>query len=178
VPYLGDFGIALLSGHSRVTSANEIVGTPAYLAPEQVYGGRLGPAVDVYALGLVLLECLTGRREFTGTNKMKAALARLDRAPQIPTDLPTPLAVLLRAMTAVEPHHRPTAEHCVRTLGGLMYDILAAPEHQDEPEDDTVPVRRSSVVSVGSGRHAAVHAESALTQETVRHRRPTATPQG
>ncbi|HEY0808092.1 MAG TPA: serine/threonine-protein kinase, partial [Pseudonocardiaceae bacterium] len=53
--YLGDFGIALLSGQPRLTSVREIVGTPAYLAPEQVYGGPLGPAVDIYALGLVLL---------------------------------------------------------------------------------------------------------------------------
>ena len=99
VPYLSDFGIALLSGHPRVTSADEIVGTPAYLAPEQVYGGQLGPAVDIYALGLVLLECLTGRREYNGTNRMKAALARLDRAPQIPAELPVPLTALLHAMT-------------------------------------------------------------------------------
>jgi eukaryotic-like serine/threonine-protein kinase len=125
-PYLGDFGIALLSGESRLTAADEIVGTPAYLAPEQVYGGRLGPAVDVYALGLVLLECLTGRREYTGTSKMKAALARLDRPPRIPSDLPGPLIGLVRAMTAITPGHRPTADRCVTALHALMSDRVAA----------------------------------------------------
>lgn len=126
LPYLGDFGIALLSGQARVTSVNEIVGTPAYLAPEQVYGGPLGPAVDVYALGLVLLECLTGRREYTGTNRMKAALARLDRPPRIPANLPAPLTRMLHAMTAVEPTRRPTAEQCVDGLRAILHDMMDA----------------------------------------------------
>jgi eukaryotic-like serine/threonine-protein kinase len=116
VPHLGDFGIALLAGESRVTSVDEIVGTPAYLAPEQVYGGPLGPAVDIYALGLVLLECLTGRREYGEANKLAAAIARLDRPPRIPDGLPAPLAGLLRAMTALEPAQRPTAARCADAL--------------------------------------------------------------
>ena len=125
VPHLGDFGIALLSGESRVTSVDEIVGTPAYLAPEQVYGGPLGPAVDIYALGLVLLECLTARREYDEPNKIAAALARLDRPPHIPDGLPAPLAALLRAMTAAEPEQRPTAAHCTSVLSGLAPTALA-----------------------------------------------------
>jgi serine/threonine protein kinase len=126
LPYLSDFGIALLSGASRVTGANEIVGTPAYLAPEQVYGGPLGPAVDIYALGLVMLECLTGEREYNGTSRMKAALARLDRAPRIPADLPTPLGALARAMTSIEPTFRPTADECVDALREMLHDMVAA----------------------------------------------------
>jgi serine/threonine protein kinase len=128
LPYLGDFGIALLSGQSRVTGVNEIVGTPAYLAPEQVYGGPLGPAVDIYALGLVMLECLTGQREYTGTSKMKAALARLDRPPRIPFDLPAPLGALVHAMTELEPERRPTADECVDALREMLYDMIAARE--------------------------------------------------
>jgi serine/threonine protein kinase len=127
LPHLGDFGIALLAGQTRVTSVDEIVGTPAYLAPEQVYGGRLGPAVDVYALGLVLLECVTGRREYDGATKMDAALARLDRPPRIPTGLPPALAELLRAMTDLEPIHRPSARRCVDTLGAVVRDLLDEP---------------------------------------------------
>jgi serine/threonine protein kinase len=146
VPYLSDFGIALLSGHPRVTSADEIVGTPAYLAPEQVYGGQLGPAVDVYALGLVLLECLTGRREYSGTNRMKAALARLDRAPQIPADLPVPLAALLHAMTDVEPERRPTADGCLEALRTILEDMVV-PREQLAIQDRPVRARRAAVVS-------------------------------
>ena len=120
VPHLGDFGIALLAGESRVTSVDEIIGTPAYLSPEQVYGGRLGPAVDIYALGLVLLECLTGRREYDDPNKLTAALARLDRPPRIPEGLPTWLTVLVRTMTATDPIVRPSATHCADTLSSSL----------------------------------------------------------
>lgn len=152
MPYLSDFGIALLSGQSRVTSVDEIIGTPAYLAPEQVYGGPLGPAVDIYALGLVLLECLTGRREYPATNKMQAALDRLDRPPQIPADLSTPLSDLLHEMTDVEPTQRPTAKRCVAVLSSILYDMIGT----REPTGDaslTSPTRRSVVIS--AGRHAA-----------------------
>ena len=66
VPRLADFGLARLTDSARLTRADQVVGTAAYLAPEQVRGAEITPAVDVYALGLVLLECLTGRREYEG----------------------------------------------------------------------------------------------------------------
>jgi serine/threonine protein kinase len=131
-PHLSDFGIALLAGLSRVTAVDEVIGTPAYLAPEQILGGALGPAVDVYALGLVLLECITGRREYDGPNKMEAALARLSRDPRIPTELPGPLAGLLRAMTAREPARRPTAQHCLNTLSALVADAAGGGDLETE----------------------------------------------
>lgn len=148
LPHLGDFGIALLSGQSRVTSVDEIIGTPAYLAPEQIRGGPLGPAVDIYALGLVLLECLTGRREYDGPNKMEAALARLVRQPRIPADLPATLVVLLRAMTAVDPGRRPSAQYCVAVLSEMVHDVMTT-----EDATRTVPTKRPAVVSVWSPPH-------------------------
>jgi serine/threonine protein kinase len=158
VPYLGDFGIALLSGESRVTGADEIVGTPAYLAPEQVYGGRLGPAVDVYALGLVLLECLTGRREYNGTSKMKAALARLERQPRIPPGLPGPLGALLQAMTSLEPDRRPSAEQCVDALHTMLSDMVTREQRVVEPRAAASP----HMVPVGP-KHAATTATTILS---------------
>jgi serine/threonine protein kinase len=145
MPFLGDFGIALLSGQPRVTRVDEIVGTPAYLAPEQVYGGQLGPAVDIYALGLVLLECLTGRREYNGTSKTKAALARLERPPRIPAELPAPLIALLRGMTADESGRRPTAEQCVEALRAMLHDMVT-PRKPRRDDVNTVPIRRESLV--------------------------------
>ncbi|QUQ68598.1 serine/threonine-protein kinase [Kutzneria sp. CA-103260] len=137
-PHLSDFGIALLAGQSRVTAVDEVIGTPAYLAPEQILGGALGPAVDVYALGLVLLECITGRREYDGPNKMEAALARLNRDPRIPAELPGPLAGLLRAMTARDPVRRPTAQHCLNTLSALVADAAGG---ELETENLSMPWR-------------------------------------
>jgi serine/threonine protein kinase len=119
MPYLTDFGIALLSGSTRLTSADEIIGTPAYLAPEQILGEPIGPPADVYALGLVLLECVTGEMEYSGGTRLEAALARLHRPPRVPATLPDELADLLRAMTDKEPCRRPTAEECAQRLRGV-----------------------------------------------------------
>jgi len=114
--YLADFGLARLTGATRLTSTGELMGTAAYLAPEQVRGKNLGFPVDIYALGLVLLECLTGYREYEGT-EVESAVARLHRPPDIPRTLPGDLVRLLTRMTALTPRRRPTALHCARVLG-------------------------------------------------------------
>ncbi|MCE7009472.1 serine/threonine protein kinase [Kibdelosporangium philippinense] len=88
--YLSDFGLAQLAGATRLTKADMLVGTAAYLAPEQVRGQDVAGQADIYALGLVLLECLTGQREYPG-NEIETAVARLHRPPTIPDDLPPDL---------------------------------------------------------------------------------------
>jgi hypothetical protein len=114
-PHLSDFGIAVLADATNITATGMVIGTASYLSPEQVRGQQVGPASDVYALGLVLLECITARREYPG-NALEAAVARLHRAPEIPTDLPGPLAGLLAGMTLDEPMERPTTEQVVGEL--------------------------------------------------------------
>lgn len=113
--YLADFGLALVAEVTRVTTSGVLVGTAGYLAPEQVRGSDVGPAADVYSLGLVLLECLTGRTEYPGGDA-EAALARLARAPRIPVDLPLAWVSLLSAMTDMDPARRPSAAQCARSL--------------------------------------------------------------
>ncbi len=107
-PHLSDFGIATIADSTQITRTGMMIGTAAYLAPEQVRGRTVGPPADVYALGLLLLECLTGRREYPG-NPVEAALARLHRRPEVPEELPVPMRELLAAMTVDEPDDRPTA---------------------------------------------------------------------
>jgi serine/threonine protein kinase len=114
-PKLADFGIAQLAGSATLTLAGWTMGTPAYLAPEQLQGGAVGPAADVYALGLVVLEAATGERAFPGEG-MAAALARLDRPVAVPDSLPVGLAAALRAMTAPEPGDRPSAGSAAELL--------------------------------------------------------------
>lgn len=114
-PHLADFGIARLANATRHTAPDVLIGTAAYLAPEQVEGRRIGPAADVYALGLVLLECLKGELEYQGT-PLEATVARLHRPPEVPTWFPSELAALLRAMTAQDPEARPDAEQCAQAL--------------------------------------------------------------
>ncbi len=105
---LADFGIARLLGATRITASQQAIGTMAYIAPEQLEGGEVGPPTDVYSLGLVLIECLTGRRVFDGPPAESAA-ARLSRDPDIPAGIPGSWPVILRAMTARDPHARPSA---------------------------------------------------------------------
>lgn len=104
---LTDFGIARLVDAAKVTATGLTVGTASYLSPEQVTGEPVGPAADVYALGLLLLEAITGEREYPGT-AVEVALARLHRPPVVPP-LPHGWGPLLTAMTASEPGRRPTA---------------------------------------------------------------------
>jgi eukaryotic-like serine/threonine-protein kinase len=129
---LADFGIAKLldqvtAGH---TQTGFTVGTAAYLAPEQVRGQRVTPASDVYSLGLVLLEALTGTRAYPG-QATEAALARLSTPLAIPDHLGDDWVRLLTEMTALEPEHRPSA---VETASRLRPLVAAATD-----ETATIP---------------------------------------
>src|SRR4029079_6385739 len=83
--HLADFGIARLVDSAHQTKTGDVLGTPAYFAPEQVAGEPVGPPADIYALGIVLIECRRGSKPFEGT-AMEVAMARLARSPDIPTE--------------------------------------------------------------------------------------------
>jgi serine/threonine protein kinase len=119
---LTDFGIASLVG-SKDPDGEYVTGTAAYLSPEQVEGEDPRPASDVYALGLVLLEALTGRVAYPGGIE-ESAFARLDRDPHIPGAVSAPLAGLLRDMTAREPAARPDAQTVAARFQDLVVDDL------------------------------------------------------
>ena len=114
-PQLTDFGIARLVDATRVTATGLVVGTAAYMAPEQVRGEVVGPPADVYALGLLLLEAVTGRREFEG-GALESAIARLHRNPVVPPEIPEPLGSAIRRMTATDPAERPAASGVAAVL--------------------------------------------------------------
>ena len=115
---LTDFGIARLVDAAKVTATGFTVGTASYLSPEQVTGAAVGPPSDVYSLGLVLIECLTGEREYSGS-AVEAAMARLHRQARVPSGLPGGLSALLLAMTALEAERRPTAQKVARDLAAV-----------------------------------------------------------
>jgi serine/threonine protein kinase len=121
-PHLSDFGIARLvdTATTGITATGFVIGTAAYLAPEQVRGERVSAAADVYALGLVLLECCSGERAFAGSS-IEAAMARLTKTPDLPDDMPTWCKPLLRAMTAQDPALRPSAVTVARALHDREY---------------------------------------------------------
>jgi serine/threonine protein kinase len=124
---LADFGIAKLVGSAQHhTRTGGTVGSPAYLSPEQVTGEQVGPAADVFALGLVLLEALTGTRGYAGS-AMETAMARLHAAPSIPADVEPGWRSLVTRMTRREPGERPPAAE--------VAELLADPEWADGHAD-------------------------------------------
>jgi eukaryotic-like serine/threonine-protein kinase len=106
---LADFGIAYVMDAARVTTPGMAMGTAAYIAPEQVRGHAPTPASDIYSLGLVLLEALSGRRAFEAQTPVEAISVRLTASPEIPGDWGYGWRSLLTAMTALDPDARPTA---------------------------------------------------------------------
>ncbi|MDN3479849.1 GAF domain-containing serine/threonine-protein kinase [Curtobacterium sp. APC 4022] len=147
---LTDFGIALAAGVERLTADGVTTGTAAYLSPEQARGAEVGPASDVYSLGLVLLQCFTRRREFPGS-LVESALARLSRDPVVPEPLPEHWKHALAAMTAQDPRERPVGADLVALLRHVVItDTAEAP-----PADPT-----SAGVAHGPGADTAGSATS------------------
>jgi serine/threonine protein kinase len=136
---LTDFGIALAAGVERLTADGVTTGTAAYLSPEQARGGDVGPASDVYSLGLVLLQCFTRRREFPGS-LVESAVARLSRDPVVPEPLPEHWKQLLRAMTAQDPAARPLGAELVTLLRDVVIAETSGSDHVVDPTVDTAPM--------------------------------------
>lgn len=124
---LADFGIARLADGARLTVTGTTLGTATYLSPEQAAGQPVGPATDVYALGLVLLECLTGRKSFTGT-VVEVAAARLNTSPAVPTEFGPEWVVVLQGMTRMRPEERLTATEAATRLAALAEDGVSTGE--------------------------------------------------
>ena len=116
-----DFGVArsMAEGSGK---ASRIVGTPHYMAPEQILGERVGAAADVYALGLLLYEMLTDQPAFQAGESMATVLARCREAPTDPrahVALSDPLAELVLQCLALDPAARPGAAEVASRLLAL-----------------------------------------------------------
>ncbi len=129
---VADFGIARATAEDGMTGTGALLGSVEYFSPEQARGEAAGPASDVYALGVVLYEMLTGIRPFTGTTPYAVATARLGvPAPDprdVAADIPARLAAIVqRAMAPRAADRYPTAE-------ALRRDLLAwLDEHGGPP---------------------------------------------
>ena len=128
-----DFGIAKVltanSNDSGVTRDGLVIGTPDYMAPEQARGGRgVTPAVDVYALGIIVFEALCGKRPYDGESAVEILMAHArDPVPELPVDclVSQEMRALLHRMLAKEPGDRPTAGDLVGTFERLKVAVVS-----------------------------------------------------
>ena len=175
-PVLVDFGVARSDTAEPLTETGFVVGTAEYLSPEQVEGGRATPASDVYALGVVAHQCLSGTSPFQRETPVATALAHLrDNVPELPSGVPTGLRTLVRAMLARAPEDRPTAaEVAQRAAAAPATRTVVLPPMPDAPPPPP------EVVSARSRRRLAVVAGAAavlvvgLLAAAVQGRNPTA----
>jgi eukaryotic-like serine/threonine-protein kinase len=119
-----DFGIAHVAGSASVTCPGMLTGTPAYLAPERAAGAPATPAADLYALGIVAYQCLTGRPPFEG-EPLAVALAHIDQPiPPLPPSVPADVAALVAYLTAKDPLARPA---CAGEVADWAHRLRIAP---------------------------------------------------
>jgi tRNA A-37 threonylcarbamoyl transferase component Bud32 len=102
-----DFGIARAAEGMSLTETGQVLGTPAYISPEQAEGKRATAASDVYALGVVAFECLAGRKPFLADTPVATAIAHLrEPVPDLPDSVPGDLAAVVRRSMAKDPAER------------------------------------------------------------------------
>ncbi|MDG4763587.1 serine/threonine-protein kinase [Solwaraspora sp. WMMD406] len=161
-----DFGISALAGENDVGPDGNLLGTPAYLAPERLNGGQVSPATDVYAVGLLLYRSLTGRLPWQAATITQMLRAHLHTAPDpMPpvAGLPAEVVALTHRCLAKRPADRPTSEEVAKILAaavgvnaGLSPSMVALPL-QATPEAGggsaaaTAALPESDLVSVTSG---------------------------
>jgi eukaryotic-like serine/threonine-protein kinase len=127
-----DFGIAR-AGASQMTEAGSIMGTAQYLSPEQARGAPVTAASDLYSVGIVLYEMLTGKTPFEGETPIEIAMKHLNEAPRPPSELrreipPELDQIVLRAL-AKDPHDRyQSAEEFSADLDRVEAGLPVAPE--------------------------------------------------
>ncbi|GAA1232779.1 hypothetical protein JOF42_000745 [Microbacterium phyllosphaerae] len=118
---LADFGIACTLGDPRLTTPGIVLGTLTYMAPEQLRDAEPGTAVDIFSLGLILIEALSGTPGYASLGSGRAAaIARLMNPPTISETVPREWRDLLERMTRLEPEERPDAIDVAREARQLL----------------------------------------------------------
>ncbi|MFI9752954.1 serine/threonine-protein kinase [Streptomyces collinus] len=161
---IGDFGIArfLDDPGAALTATGQIVGTGLYLAPERALGKPAGPASDMYSLGCVLYQLLSGRPPFEADTAVALLHQHLDSAPVPPRELgvaalPPAFENYLLGLLAKQPEDRPTAEQAAEWFAGGAWRGLPEPLPEVSP-----PLRPNNPASAPrhTGREPYAPAES------------------
>ncbi|KHE67617.1 Stk1 family PASTA domain-containing Ser/Thr kinase, partial [Halobacillus sp. BBL2006] len=175
-----DFGIAMALSATALTQTNSVLGSVHYLSPEQARGGMATKKSDVYSLGIVFFELLTGRLPFSGESPVSIALKHLQHdTPSLKRwieDLPQSVENIVLKATAKDPFHR------YESVVEMEYDLETSlePERQHEPafqppdEDDgektkAIPVITQDNYGEQPEENTIVHSQS-TTQTIVNER--------
>jgi tRNA A-37 threonylcarbamoyl transferase component Bud32 len=160
---LADLGIAKALERTDITDTGMVLGTPTYMAPEQLQGGDLDPTVDVYALASMAFEMLTGRKPRRGRSAVEIAHQVVNEPPPDARDsnphIPAPAAEAIRAGMAKDPSARP------RTAGAFADQLARGLEHARPVAAVTTPTLRHPQIvrpPARQTRWAAVGALAAL----------------
>ncbi len=158
---LTDFGIARAVEQTRITQVGSVIGTAAYLSPEQVRGEEATPATDVYALGVVLYQFLTGRLPYEGSSLAELAVRQQNERPLAPStyngEVPETLgAAVLRALEG-DPNRRYAS--AAELSGGLRLGL--------QGEDVTLPLTEGATPTrtLGGGETATRRLDQAERTE-------------
>ena len=134
---IGDFGLAVAIDRSRLTQEGMMVGTVSYMPPEQAMGGEVTPQSDLYSLGAMLYEMVTGRPPFLGDDSVAIIGQHINTPPVAPTwhnsECPRALEALIMRLLAKNPRERPASASDVLTaLEGIDLTVDVGADEHDE----------------------------------------------
>ncbi|MET1010787.1 MAG: serine/threonine-protein kinase [Actinomycetota bacterium] len=179
---VADFGIAKwVHAEETLTGTGELLGSPSYLAPERIDGHQAGPASDLYAVGVLLYEALTGRKPFEGDDPFALAAAIREGRYEPPTAIdadadPQIVAVIERAMRRDPPDRYESAETMAAALLGDESDVDRAATEvivgPIAPDVDAEPDGHETVPIPPMERTARLPSQPSTSPPADRHRRP------
>jgi len=162
VPRLVDFGLSLAQDRTRLTAAGTVMGTPAYMSPEQARGAEAGPAADLYAVGVLLFELLAGQPPFRASNPVALLRAHMDdEPPDLGTLVPgldEGLVQLVQAALAKRPEDRPAS------AGAMASALRALTTQAGQASTVVLQARLASTRELRAPAPAARSAGKASTQ--------------
>ena len=195
IAYLADFGIARIYEHGSgydgpldsasapLTQTGQIIGTPACMAPEQFTGGAITPQLDIYALGVLAWQLVTGTLPFVASDSLSLALQHLNTPPPsaraLRPELPEPADAALRKALAKRPEDRFESAGTFATafrdgLRGEWHPALSAPAAENHMLDTTLTGSATTTGSTGStGSTQADIASPAMLAPDAHNRRAT-----
>ena len=145
---IADFGLAVAVNVSRLTQEGMMVGTPFYMPPEQAMGREVTPQADLYSLGAMLYEMVTGRPPFVGDTSVAIITQHIDSSPPIsPTwhraDIPPSLEALIMQLLEKDPQRRPaSAADVLQVLESIEAGKAAEAVSEEAPTIDRGPLYR------------------------------------